>query len=286
MSVEKYYETYWSPDGFQPEVEMGSWLRKLLEDNVTEGARCVDVGCGDGNTYAAWLAGRRVDYVGARHLRARGRGGTLARSRRAQDRGCLGAPISRQRLRCCRVRRAPRASVRATTRRLRDAACTEARRHLDRNGSEPRLLATPGGPGDLWQVESPGRRSVRGAAVAGPPHPLLHPRLAPPHARIVRVRSCPGGRSQWHRNGRHPQGGQAVRQEQRLWPVPRCGANGAVHVRDMGSTQSRRNREIEGTMRHAPDSWRGVSASLPHVSPSSRGQHQLKSPATMYRPQV
>lgn len=61
-SVAGYYDEFWStPERrFAPETE----LLSLMLDGVTQQTRCLDVGCGTGNSYARELQRRGGDYVG------------------------------------------------------------------------------------------------------------------------------------------------------------------------------------------------------------------------------
>jgi SAM-dependent methyltransferase len=62
--TKRYYETYWSPDGYNPLVTMSRDLRELLTTRVASTDRCLDVGCGDGSHYADWLNQNATAYVG------------------------------------------------------------------------------------------------------------------------------------------------------------------------------------------------------------------------------
>jgi methionine biosynthesis protein MetW len=65
MDVKSYYDTYWSDGGFQPVGgDLTPQLRSLLRRFVQSGARCLDVGCGDGRTVGPWLVEHGCRYVG------------------------------------------------------------------------------------------------------------------------------------------------------------------------------------------------------------------------------
>jgi SAM-dependent methyltransferase len=65
MDVKAYYDRYWSDDGFQPVGgDLNPPLRALLERSIQPGARCLDVGCGDGRTVGPWLLEQGCRYVG------------------------------------------------------------------------------------------------------------------------------------------------------------------------------------------------------------------------------
>jgi methionine biosynthesis protein MetW len=61
--VAAYYDTFWSGDQeriYRPEPA----LLSLIDDAVTAGSDCLDVGCGSGNSYARLVARRAGSYVG------------------------------------------------------------------------------------------------------------------------------------------------------------------------------------------------------------------------------
>ena len=64
MDIKPYYDTYWSESGFNPGADLTTSLRTLLETHVPPGARCLDVGCGNGSTAGPWLVRRGCGYVG------------------------------------------------------------------------------------------------------------------------------------------------------------------------------------------------------------------------------
>ncbi|GAC1654522.1 MAG: hypothetical protein NVS4B3_18610 [Gemmatimonadaceae bacterium] len=65
MSVERYYEQYWSDDGFGRIRPIARALRGALEDQIQPNASdCVDIGCGDGHTIGRWLDQRAGSYIG------------------------------------------------------------------------------------------------------------------------------------------------------------------------------------------------------------------------------
>jgi methionine biosynthesis protein MetW len=58
-----YYDEFWSAQQerrYTPEPE----LRSLIFEGITSGTRCLDVGCGTGNSYAVELQRRGASYVG------------------------------------------------------------------------------------------------------------------------------------------------------------------------------------------------------------------------------
>lgn len=62
-SVAAYYDEFWSAEE-EPRYTPGSELWALIFDGVTPETRCLDVGCGTGNSYAGELRKRGVPYVG------------------------------------------------------------------------------------------------------------------------------------------------------------------------------------------------------------------------------
>jgi methionine biosynthesis protein MetW len=61
--VASYYDSFWSADQerrYVPEPALWS----LILDGVTAQTRCLDVGCGTGNSYAREFVGRGISYVG------------------------------------------------------------------------------------------------------------------------------------------------------------------------------------------------------------------------------
>jgi SAM-dependent methyltransferase len=61
--VREYYDTYWSAPE-QPRYELSGVLTDLLERNIDARTRCLDVGCGAGQTYAQWVNQRAGEYAG------------------------------------------------------------------------------------------------------------------------------------------------------------------------------------------------------------------------------
>jgi methionine biosynthesis protein MetW len=64
VNARDYYDRYWSPDGFHPTGRATPELARLFEGWVPAGARCLDVGCGDGRTSGGWLLNRGCSYEG------------------------------------------------------------------------------------------------------------------------------------------------------------------------------------------------------------------------------
>lgn len=66
LSVDTYYERYWTAEGFNP-TGQGPFpeLEAVLEAHAREGEAWLDVGCGDGRTAGLWLARKGCRYVGA-----------------------------------------------------------------------------------------------------------------------------------------------------------------------------------------------------------------------------
>jgi methionine biosynthesis protein MetW len=62
-SVAAYYDRYWSAE-LERRYEPGPALWSLILHGVGQATRCLDVGCGSGNSYAAELRRRGVSYVG------------------------------------------------------------------------------------------------------------------------------------------------------------------------------------------------------------------------------
>lgn len=63
MDVKGYYDTYWAPEGYNPDSPPPPNLRKLLDAYASPGMDCLDFGCGPGTT-GIWLRGRVRSYVG------------------------------------------------------------------------------------------------------------------------------------------------------------------------------------------------------------------------------
>src|SRR5438105_301215 len=63
MAVGNYYERYWSREGFNPTGQSWPELVSLYE-KIRPGARCLDIGCGDGRTSGIWLRDHGFGYVG------------------------------------------------------------------------------------------------------------------------------------------------------------------------------------------------------------------------------
>jgi 2-polyprenyl-6-hydroxyphenyl methylase/3-demethylubiquinone-9 3-methyltransferase len=64
VNVRDYYERYWSADGFHPTGKTTPALARVFERWVPAGARCLDVGCGDGRTSGLWLLDHGCSYEG------------------------------------------------------------------------------------------------------------------------------------------------------------------------------------------------------------------------------
>jgi SAM-dependent methyltransferase len=62
-AVRSYYDGYWSAPE-QPRYEIGPVLGDLIERNVDDRTRCLDVGCGAGQTYAQTVSRRAASYTG------------------------------------------------------------------------------------------------------------------------------------------------------------------------------------------------------------------------------
>lgn len=58
-----YYDRYWAAP-VTPHYDPGDVLTGLIADAVDAGARCLDVGCGPGETYAQLIRQRKADYLG------------------------------------------------------------------------------------------------------------------------------------------------------------------------------------------------------------------------------
>lgn len=65
MDVKPYYDTYWSEAGFRPVGgDLTPPLRGLMDRFIAPGSRCLDVGCGDGQTVGPALQERACRYIG------------------------------------------------------------------------------------------------------------------------------------------------------------------------------------------------------------------------------
>lgn len=64
MTTKEYYDRYWSSDGYRPSGALDVTLERLFRKNVDSGARCLDVGCGDGGRSGPWLLANAGAYVG------------------------------------------------------------------------------------------------------------------------------------------------------------------------------------------------------------------------------
>lgn len=64
MNVTRYYEQYWSDDGFYPLGKIWPALQELYEAWIPKGSIVLDVGCGDGRTSGTWLAANGITYRG------------------------------------------------------------------------------------------------------------------------------------------------------------------------------------------------------------------------------
>lgn len=62
-SVAAYYDRFWSAEE-EPRYVPSPELSALIFDGVSSDTRCLDVGCGTGNSYARGLQERGVSYVG------------------------------------------------------------------------------------------------------------------------------------------------------------------------------------------------------------------------------
>ena len=58
-----YYDTYWAASVI-PHYEPGDVLTDLIDAAIKPGSRCLDVGCGPGQTYAQLIRERQAEYVG------------------------------------------------------------------------------------------------------------------------------------------------------------------------------------------------------------------------------
>src|SRR5437588_7937063 len=62
-AVRSYYDDYWSAPELR-RYEVGPVLGGLLDRNVDEETRCLDVGCGAGQTYAQTVSRHAASYTG------------------------------------------------------------------------------------------------------------------------------------------------------------------------------------------------------------------------------
>lgn len=60
----KYYETYWSEEGYNPQTSIHPKFKHLIQEVITSETFCADVGCGEGGSYAQWLNHSCKTYVG------------------------------------------------------------------------------------------------------------------------------------------------------------------------------------------------------------------------------
>jgi methionine biosynthesis protein MetW len=63
METTAYYDAYWSPEGHRPIGALADDLRLILEELISPGDACLDVGCGDGRTAGIWLS-EHAAYTG------------------------------------------------------------------------------------------------------------------------------------------------------------------------------------------------------------------------------
>ncbi len=63
-SFRDYYDAYWTDEGYNPLTRTIPQLAAVLERYVPRTAACLDLGCGDGGTIGAWLAGYAASYLG------------------------------------------------------------------------------------------------------------------------------------------------------------------------------------------------------------------------------
>jgi len=62
--VARYYESYWSPGGFNPQGVTDRELEILLAQHTGEGDVVIEVGCGDGRKSGVWLQAHQRHYEG------------------------------------------------------------------------------------------------------------------------------------------------------------------------------------------------------------------------------
>lgn len=65
MAVRDYYDAYWSEEGFAPAARVSPTMASVVEDHVSPDEAVLDVGCGDGRAWGAWLDARNRSYTGA-----------------------------------------------------------------------------------------------------------------------------------------------------------------------------------------------------------------------------
>jgi SAM-dependent methyltransferase len=63
VSIEQYYERYWSEEGFNPIRPIPERLHAALAAHLPPQGRCLDVGCGDGRS-TGWLLDLVGSYLG------------------------------------------------------------------------------------------------------------------------------------------------------------------------------------------------------------------------------
>ena len=64
QSVEAYYESYWSEEGFNPVRPVPTRLERLLATYLPRSGSCLDVGCGDGRSIGPLLRDQVGSYLG------------------------------------------------------------------------------------------------------------------------------------------------------------------------------------------------------------------------------
>jgi SAM-dependent methyltransferase len=64
QTIDAYYDSYWTPQGFNPTGYIKPELATLFTRHLKPGALCLDVGCGDGRTAGPWLVRTGRQYVG------------------------------------------------------------------------------------------------------------------------------------------------------------------------------------------------------------------------------
>lgn len=64
QSLDSYYDSYWSSEGFNPTGYMKPELERLYTQYLKPGGLCLDVGCGDGQTSGPWILRSGRKYIG------------------------------------------------------------------------------------------------------------------------------------------------------------------------------------------------------------------------------
>lgn len=64
MSVQDFYDRYWSSEGYNPAGGLSPSVRRIYEAHIRSDDDCLDLGCGNGRTNGPWLTEHAGSYVG------------------------------------------------------------------------------------------------------------------------------------------------------------------------------------------------------------------------------